>query len=192
MIHEHNYKSRFLGKASNMLAQQKDNTPLPPKGEFIHEIKCQSVLRLQFKVLEKCKITTLYILLGPLCPVKCDLFEWFLDFNSISTCPGLFTFLCSFLRIFFERLGFFYVETGCTQFYRILIIFNRSIWPIDGTLTGTTPLGHSVSWSNGNEGVFNHCKSFRSKTLSEDGVSCHTRNTLLGSYISARNIVSVF
>ena len=30
---------------------------------------------------------------------------------------------------------------------------NSSIWPIDGTLTGTTTLGQSGSGNNGNKGV---------------------------------------
>ena len=37
--------------------------------------------------------------------------------------------------------------------YLILIILNRFIWPIDGTLTCTITQGRSGSGSNGNEGV---------------------------------------
>ena len=44
---------------------------------------------------------------------------------------------------------------------------NRSIWPIDGTLTGTTTLGQSGSGSNGNERV-----------LSRSPISSHTQDTL--------------
>ena len=36
---------------------------------------------------------------------------------------------------------------------------NSSIWPIDRTLTGTTPLGQSEPESNGNEGVIYNPKA---------------------------------
>ena len=40
--------------------------------------------------------------------------------------------------------------------YQIQIILNRSIWPIDGTLSGATPPGQSGPGSNGNKGVTPH------------------------------------
>ena len=39
---------------------------------------------------------------------------------------------------------------------------NRSIWPIDGTLTSITTLGHSEPGSNGNEGVLQSSKTWAS------------------------------
>ena len=32
-------------------------------------------------------------------------------------------------------------------------MLNRSVWPIDGTLSGVTTLGQSGAGSNGNEGI---------------------------------------
>ena len=43
--------------------------------------------------------------------------------------------------------------------YLILIIFNRSIWPINSTLTCTTTSGQSEPISNGKEGVFHSLQS---------------------------------
>ena len=41
----------------------------------------------------------------------------------------------------------------CTRSFWIQIIFNRSIWPFDGTLTGTTTSGQSSPGNNANKGV---------------------------------------
>ena len=44
------------------------------------------------------------------------------------------------------------------------------IWPIDGTLTGTTTLGQSGPKSNGNEGVLQLPQSSKTGTLALDAV----------------------
>ena len=54
---------------------------------------------------------------------------------------------------------------------------NRSIWPIDGILTGTTCLNQSVSGSNGNEGVIYITQSCRTTASPSDVALCHTQDT---------------
>ena len=71
------------------------------------------------------------------------IFKWAIDFNVMSTFLGLFcawrlgnfihcTFIFTFLCRYFLKVLF------CTLSYKIQIILNISIWPLDGTLTGTT------------------------------------------------------
>ena len=51
-------------------------------------------------------------------------------------------------------------------------ILNNSIWPINGTLIGTTTQGQSGPGSNGNEGVLPIPQSSRTRT-SHQMVYCH-------------------
>ena len=45
-----------------------------------------------------------------------------------------------------------------------------SIWPIDGTLTGTTTLGQSRTESNGNEELLHITQSSNTRALPLDGL----------------------
>ena len=47
---------------------------------------------------------------------------------------------------------------------------NGSIWPIDGSLLGTTPLGQSEPWSNGNEEVLHIPQSPMTETSPSDAI----------------------
>ena len=60
----------------------------------------------------------------------------------------IYIFCASFFKRFFGR------EAQGLIKYRSFL--NRSMWPKDGMLTGTTTMGHSEPGSNGNEGVTQH------------------------------------
>ena len=76
----------------------------------------------------------------------------------------IFIFLYScFLRVFF---GVFF----CTQSYDIQIIFNRSISPLDGTVTSITTMGQGGPGSNGNIEVLHTPKISRTEPSLSDGV----------------------
>ena len=47
---------------------------------------------------------------------------------------------------------------------------SRSIWPLDGTLTSTTTVGHSEPESHGNEGVLHTPQISRTGVSSSDAV----------------------
>ena len=82
---------------------------------------------------------------------------------------------------------------GIKYSYRIQIILNRSIWPIDGSLTGTTTPGQNEPRSNGNEVVFHIPQSSRTGASPPDTGYCHTQDTLFGlSYSSSEDAISVF
>ena len=57
---------------------------------------------------------------------------------------------------------------------------NGSIWPIDGTLTGTTTPGQSGSESNDNEVVFHTCLNSKTGAWPWEAVLCPTLHTLFG------------
>ena len=50
------------------------------------------------------------------------------------------------------------------------LFLNRSIWPIDKTLTGTTTVGESGTRSNGNEGVLHTAEISRPGASPADAV----------------------
>ena len=52
-----------------------------------------------------------------------------------------------------------------------------SIWPIHGTLTGTTTQGQRVPGSNGNKGVLHILQNTRTGASPSDAVSCNTQDT---------------
>ena len=84
---------------------------------------------------------------------------WEIDFKGMSNYWGLFYALslgnclcCIYTFCVVISLEFFW-EGCCIQSDWIQIILNRSIWPIDGTLTGTTTPSQSGTRNNGNERV---------------------------------------
>ena len=97
--------------------------------------------------------------------------RWFGLFNSISTPYGLFHaeiwFTCKRLIVIIMIFLMFYFFSG-TFIYQLSFLYavsnipntnnflNRSIWPIDGTLTGTTTPGQSGPISNANERMTKH------------------------------------
>ena len=60
----------------------------------------------------------------------------------------------------------------CIQFngFKYSKWLNSSIWPIDGTVTGTTTLGQSGPGSNSNEGVFHIPQSSKMGTSPLDAL----------------------
>ena len=64
---------------------------------------------------------------------------------------------------------------------------NSSIWPIAGTLTGTTTLGQSGSGSNGTKGVFHIPQSSRTGTSPSDCLVSYAGHSFVerGSYSTA-------
>ena len=93
-----------------------------------------------------------------------------IDFNGISTLLGLFYssrlenhIHCMFIFTFFMQLflkSFFFALGHIGNKWFI----NKSIWPIDGTLTGTTTPGQSGTGSNGNKRVLHSPQSSRTET----------------------------
>ena len=86
------------------------------------------------------------------------LVDWFIDFNSILTrLKSLYAWRlgivvresCSYLH-FCILIKFFLF---CVFSTRIRIVFNRSIYPIDGTLTSTTTADQSGLERNGSKGT---------------------------------------
>ena len=65
--------------------------------------------------------------------------------------------------------------------YLIQIILNRSIQPIDGTLTGTTTPDQSRSANNGNHQVFHILHSSRIEASLPDAISFYTQDTFFFS-----------
>ena len=55
---------------------------------------------------------------------------------------------------------------------------NRSIWPIDRTLKGTTTWGQSGPWSNANERVTHTLHIPRTGVLTSDAVNSHIQDSL--------------
>ena len=55
---------------------------------------------------------------------------------------------------------------------------NSSIWHIDGTLTGTTILGHREHGSNGNEGVLYILQSSKTRTSPLDSLVLYSKHSL--------------
>ena len=58
-----------------------------------------------------------------------------------------------------------------------------SIWPIDGTLTGTINRSQSGPGSNGNQGVLNYPLSSRAETSPSDCFMSYPGHSLEVSYI---------
>ena len=53
---------------------------------------------------------------------------------------------------------------------------NSSIWPIDGTVVGTTHLSQSGPESNGNEGVFHISQSSRTEVSLSDSLVSYPKH----------------
>ena len=58
--------------------------------------------------------------------------------------------------------------------------WNSSIWPKDGTLTGTTSLGQDGPGSNGNEGILPILQSSRIVTLPSNDIASYSRYSMGG------------
>ena len=71
---------------------------------------------------------------------------------------------------------------------------NKSIFFIDGTLTGTTIPGQSELRSNGNKWVLYTPQIYRIGTSPSDAILWHTKDSFFGSesYSSTGNIVIIF
>ena len=69
---------------------------------------------------------------------------------------------------------------GIKYSHLIQIFLNSSVWPVDGTLTGTTNLGQSGPGSNVNEEVLHTPQIFRTRASPWDAVKCQTKDTPLG------------
>ena len=54
---------------------------------------------------------------------------------------------------------------------------NSYFWLIDGTLTGSTPLGQNEPGSNSNEGVFHIPQRSKTRTSPSDAVYCHIQDS---------------
>ena len=70
---------------------------------------------------------------------------------------------------------------------------NRSIWPIDGSLTGTTTPDRSGLGSNGNKGVLYISQSSRTEASFSDGLVSYPGRLLeVGVFSHERDKVGVF
>ena len=71
---------------------------------------------------------------------------------------------CIFLFSYILRIFFVYSPIEYEQF------LNKSKWPMDGILTGTTTLDYSGPGSNGNEEVFHTPQISRTRASQPDAV----------------------
>ena len=124
------------------------------------------------------------------------LIDWLINFNNISTWIGLFYaeklgnhwkfIIISLCSCFLKDFAFAHGPFG----YKWFLI--RSIWPIDGTLTGTTTPGQSVPVRNG--GV-HHTPQFPKIDPHQQmqfSVICRTGFFGREPYPSAVNTVEIF
>ena len=73
-------------------------------------------------------------------------------------------------------------------------IWNRSIWPIDETLTGITTPGQSGPGSNGKEAMTLYSSKFSNWSLITVVVLCYTKDLFFvrESYPLAGDIIGIF
>ena len=89
--------------------------------------------------------------------------------------------------------GFTYCYVTPTIQFGIIHLSNSSIWPIEGTLTGTTTLDQSEPGNNGNEEVLHIPQNFRTEASPIRWFSLMPR-TLIGRGVLSfcRDVVDVF
>ena len=86
------------------------------------------------------------------------------------------------------------IQFNISHFFAHLKWFNSSIWPIDGTLTGSTSLGQNEPGSNGNERIFHIILSSRTGASPLDCLVSYPGHSLAGwgILLLCRDAIGVF